>query len=111
MTTYYQVFTGRDTMFPAKRGLGVGNIRDGTSNTILVVEAGEAVPWTKPADLPYDAKKPLPRLGGILKDGFQFVTADGGLHFARPDQDEQLLRAAVTPDAGEVIDLEKLRLK
>jgi hypothetical protein len=110
MTTHYQVFTGPATMFPEKKGLRLMDILDGTSNTILVVEAGEAVPWTKPADLPYDDGKPLPRLGGILKDGFQFVTADGGLHFARPDRNEQLLRAAITPARGEVVDLEKLRL-
>ena len=97
MTTYYQVFTGPATMFPEKKGLRPLDIRDGMSHTILVVEAGEAVPWTKPPDLPYDARKPLPRLGGILKDGFQFVTADGALHFARPDRNEQILRAAVTP--------------
>src|SRR2546421_760485 len=45
--TFYQVFTGRGT-----RGL---NLREdfpaSLSNTVLVVEAGEAVPWTKPVDL------------------------------------------------------------
>ena len=28
-----------------------GDFPDGTSNTFLVVEAGEPVPWTKPEDL------------------------------------------------------------
>src|SRR5262249_10296771 len=36
---------------------------DGTSNTILVAEAAELVPWAKPADLHYHPKQPLPRLG------------------------------------------------
>ena len=39
---------------------------DGTSNTGLVFEAGEPVIWTKPADLPFDEKKPLPKLGGMF---------------------------------------------
>src|SRR5262249_8443136 len=64
--TYYQVFNGSAapfngtiaTRFPA-------DFRDGTSNTFLVVEAGEAVPWTKPQDARYDGKA-LPKLGGLF---------------------------------------------
>jgi RNA polymerase sigma factor (sigma-70 family) len=108
MTTYYQVFTGPTTLFPGNRGRRPEQIPDGTSNTILVVEAGTAVPWTKPADLPYEAKKPLPKLGGIVPVGFQFVTADGGLHFAQAGRHEQLLRSAITADGGEVMDLQDL---
>src|SRR5437868_1562092 len=61
--TYYQVFTGPDTPFNPKAARGApitlgaripASIPDGTSNTVLVVEAGEPVPWTKPQDLPYD---------------------------------------------------------
>ena len=37
---------------------------DGTSNTVLVVEAATAVPWTKPDELPYDPNGMLPSLGG-----------------------------------------------
>jgi RNA polymerase sigma factor (sigma-70 family) len=107
MTTYYQVFTGPATLFRDRRGMATWQIRDGMSNTILVAEAGATVPWTKPADLPYDAKKPLPKLGGILKEGFQFATADGGLHFA-PAGRQVIIRQAITPDGDEVIDLQDL---
>jgi hypothetical protein len=41
----------------------------------MVVEAAEAVPWTKPADLPYDPKQPLPKLGGMFKDVFNAAFA------------------------------------
>ena len=54
---------------------------DGTSYTLLVVEAGDPVPWTKPVDLPYDAKKPLPKLGGLSADGFNAAFADGRVQF------------------------------
>src|SRR5262249_598312 len=40
---------------------------DGTSNTILVAEAGEAIPWSKPGDLRYDPNGPLPKLGGLFR--------------------------------------------
>ena len=42
---------------------------DGTSNTLLVVEAGQAVPWSKPEDVVYDPNQPLPPLGAILPRG------------------------------------------
>jgi hypothetical protein len=54
---------------------------DGTSNTIGVVEAGEAVPWTKPEPLVYNDKGPLPKLGGHFKDGFLVGMMDGSVQF------------------------------
>ena len=54
---------------------------DGTSNTIGVVEAGEAVPWTRPEPLVYNEKEPLPKLGGHFKDGFVVGMMDGSVAF------------------------------
>src|SRR5262249_52020517 len=62
--TFYQVFTGKRTIFEGTRGARIADITDGTSTTILIIEAGAAVPWTKPADLVFDEKKALPKLGG-----------------------------------------------
>jgi Protein of unknown function (DUF1559) len=62
--TVYQTFYGPDAVFgpgPAKYTLGT--IPDGTSNTILAVESSAAVPWTKPADIPFDLKKDVPDFG------------------------------------------------
>jgi hypothetical protein len=74
---------------------------DGTSNTLLLVEAGEPVPWTKPAELPYDPKKPLPKLGGVSKDGFNILMADGSTRFAPANFDEQTLRLMITRADGQ----------
>src|SRR5436309_15555748 len=41
-TTYYQVFVGPRTAFEGPRGLNFADFKDGTSNTLLIVEAGEA---------------------------------------------------------------------
>ena len=46
------------------------SITDGPSCTILLVEAKRNIPWTKPADIPYDPHKLLPALGGYSEGGF-----------------------------------------
>jgi WD40 repeat protein/tRNA A-37 threonylcarbamoyl transferase component Bud32 len=96
-TTPFQVLVGPDTPFPPDRPLTYpAGFHDGTSNTILVAEAAEPVPWTKPADLPYDTNKPLPRLGAAAA-GFYVGMADGHVRFVRRSVSEKTLRAAVTP--------------
>ena len=63
------MLVGKGTAFEGTQGLSLENdFPDGTANTILVVEAGEAVPWTKPADLAYDPDGPLPPPGGVFSD-------------------------------------------
>src|SRR5262249_38673184 len=65
--TFYQVFFGEKTLFgPKQRSNFPRSITDGTANTGLVFEAGEPTIWTKPEDLPFDEKKPLPKLGGLF---------------------------------------------
>jgi hypothetical protein len=108
--TYYQVFTGPDTMFDPKAARGSGaatlnlrltQITDGTSHTAMVVEAAKPVPWTKPDDLAYDAKKPLPKLGGLFREGYHVVFADGSIRMVARSAKERDLRAMITPNGGE----------
>ncbi len=113
-STYYQVFTGPQAPFHQKadgskpfgaRGPRLpANFPDGTSNTLLVVEAAEAVPWSKPEDLVYDAKKPVPKLGAEFNGGFIGAMADGSVRFFRNDLGEQLLRYLIMPADGMPID-------
>jgi hypothetical protein len=106
-TTFYQVFVGKGTAFEGPKGLRLsGDFPDGTSRTFLIVEAGEAVPWTKPEDLLYDADKPLPRLGGLFKDSFRVVFADCSVHSVKKDAKEIAIRAAITRNGGEQVELD-----
>jgi uncharacterized protein (TIGR03067 family) len=108
-STFYQVFVGNGAAFEEKADISVKGIADGTVNTILVVEAGNAVPWSKPADLPYDPDKKLPEMGGMLRDGlFTFVTADACVRVTKNPLDEKVMHALITRGGGELIDLENL---
>jgi Protein of unknown function (DUF1559) len=55
----------------------------GLPATILVVEAKDAVPWTKPEELEFEALdlNDLPRRLGVSKKGFNSVYTDGSTHF------------------------------
>lgn len=68
---------GPGTFFEQENQIKLQQIIDGTVNTILFVAAAKSVPWTKPKDLPYDAKKPLPKLGHMFPGAFLFATVDG----------------------------------
>jgi RNA polymerase sigma factor (sigma-70 family) len=91
------------TFFRENRGVELSQITDGTSNTITVVEAAQAVPWTKPDDLPFAGNSPLPSMGGSMRDGFAALFADGRVRLLDRRLDERILRCLITPSGGEII--------
>jgi hypothetical protein len=95
--TFYQVFTGKDALFEGGKKSRIASIPDGTSNTIMIAEAGEAVPWTKPADMPFTADGPLPK----LPDEFFVAMCDGSTRAVnRKKVSDQTLRYAIMPADG-----------
>jgi peroxiredoxin len=90
-TSYFAV-TGPKTVFPDNAGISISQIPDGTANVILVVETRRSVPWTKPADIAYDADGPLPEFGGFHKAGFNATMGDGSARFIEfpPKEEEQI---------------------
>lgn len=107
--TYYQVFVGGGAPWEnSAKPPGIPRtFVDGTSNTILIAEAGDPVIWTKPADMIYDPQKPLPRLGNLWQPrGFNVAFADGSVRFITPKVTEANLRGAITAAGGETIELD-----
>lgn len=95
------------TAVPAR--VTLNQIPDGTSNTLGVVEAGPPVPWAKPADLPYDPKKPLPKLDGPFANAFHVAMMDGSAFAFRRNIDANALRILIGMDDGEITpDIQKL---
>ncbi len=71
----------------------LADIRDGTSNTIMLVEASDdaAVEWTRPDDLKFDPKDPIAGLIGQHKAGFLACFCDGSVHFLPADVESEVL--------------------
>ena len=101
--TYYQAFVGDGALVDPTEMTKIQEITDGTSNTIMIVEAGESVPWTKPEDLEYSEDEDLPPLGGHFPGGFNAAFADGSVRFLKHTIAEEVLRALITRAGGEVI--------
>jgi hypothetical protein len=92
--TICHVFVGPGTPFEeGKTSLS----RDFSSgDTILIIEAGEPVPWTKPVDLQYDPKGSLPDLSSPFRDCIRLVSVSCLRRHIPKDLDEKALRAGIT---------------
>lgn len=102
-TTRIVGFTGEGAPIGKPQGLRLRDVRDGTSNTILVVEAGpdKAVPWTKPANLPFDPANPIAALGEIPGDEFKVAFMDGSIQRLPKTIDATRLKGLVTYQSAE----------
>ena len=104
--TVYQGFEDEGTMFdPEELELGFGNITDGSSNTILCVEANEdvAVEWTKPQDLPFGKDRADANVGELQPGGFVAVFCDGSTHFISSRIDLETLVNLILRNDGNVV--------
>jgi hypothetical protein len=104
-TTFYQVFVGPGAVFDGQSELTLGKlaVTDGTSNTVMILEAAEAVPWTKPADLAFLPDKELSKLGSLKDEGGSYAClGDCSIVFIRRDIPEKLLRQLVGYNEGGV---------
>jgi hypothetical protein len=59
-------------------------------------------------DQVYRADQPLPRLGGLFSNGFNVAFDAGAVRFIRRSVREKTMRALITRNGGEPIDLESI---
>jgi hypothetical protein len=95
-TTHYQLLVGPGSLFNGDEGTRAGINNCFARPTLMIVEAAEPVPWTKPEDFAYDDEKPLLRLGGPFDDGSYATFADGSVRFLSTEHSPETLRALIT---------------
>jgi hypothetical protein len=82
--TVCHVIVGKDTPFEGTREVRIPANYPPAACSLLIVEAGEPVPWTKPQDIAGDAYDHLPDLhGGLFKDEFRVAFLDGHVDFEK----------------------------
>jgi hypothetical protein len=103
--TVYLVPAGKGLAFEGNDGMKIQNFTDGTSNTILAVEAHRdaAAIWTKPDDLAVDFKNPLKNLKSAVLGGFHILMCDGSVRFISDNIDANVLKALFTRGGGEAV--------
>lgn len=121
--TAYAGVRGANSMFQEERGLMIGDIADGSTNTFMIVEAcGRQIVWTEPRDIDVSRQQfgvNLPgeqprRSHGLLssyhRDGAHGLMADGSVRFISEDASPELLRALSTASGADSIPEDWLRL-
>lgn len=94
---------GPGTAFEGRNGIQIKEFTDGTSATILLVEAKREVPWTKPEDISFDPSKPVPQLGRFEKGQFFALFADGTVHLIENEVGEKSLKRMIQRNDGKPV--------
>jgi hypothetical protein len=103
--TTFQVPFGPETMFYNNEGTKYSEVKDGSSQTILMVEVvpERAVEWTRPADWQVDLNNPLDGVRRADRDTFATGWADSHAEVFLNSIDAAWFRAFLTRAGGEVI--------
>ena len=99
-SSYYGI-SGKTSVF-GESGVTFRQITDGTSNTVLVVEARRNIPWTKPQDIPFTPDK-LPKLGGYQEEGFLAAFCDGSVRLIAKSVSDEILKRYFQYNDGQPI--------
>jgi hypothetical protein len=82
--TVCHAIVGKDTAFEGTRGVRIPANYPSAACSLLIVEAGDPVPWTKPQEIAGDPYDHLPELhGGLFKDEFRVAFLDGHVTFMK----------------------------
>ncbi len=112
--TSYALALGERTFWPADASLNLASATDGSSQTLLLVEAcGQEIVWTEPRDIEVSSTPigiNLPgnaegRSGGLASSyhtgGAHVLMADGAVRFLNAEVNPKTLEALLTTDGAE----------
>lgn len=104
---------GKAAIFdPTKKGVSDSDVRDGLKQTLLLLqleEAGQAVYWTKPADITLTAEGKLPPDGPNLTKRLTVVYGDGSAHTLMNGLSEKTFLGIVSREGNEKLDEKEIR--
>ena len=103
--TRYVAIVGKETIWPEQYAAALHDVRDGSSNTIQLVEWSDSdIAWLEPRDIRYaDREQTLARIAHPPgeTDGFQHVLmADGAIRSIRTQIDRKTYRWLQTINSG-----------
>ena len=105
--THYVGVLGEGRLFDGSaEGRKMKSITDGTSNSIALVQTGDAgaVIWTKPNDWQPDADDLMKPFDALHPGGFMAGFCDGRVAFLGDDVDQEVFNALLTVDGEEAVD-------
>jgi prepilin-type processing-associated H-X9-DG protein len=117
LMTNYVAIVGKGTMWSAPRSMDIADLKDGTSNTLMIVEIAHSdIHWMEPRDLPVEElaawldPKHKPQLLGNHVEGGMVAYADGHVEMLSRDVTIERLKALATA-AGNDIEQGRASLK
>ncbi len=104
--TVFLAVSGEGTVFPGNQKIRFANIVDGSSNTVMFVEADQemAVPWTKPSDWEMNPNDPMRGLGNLRPSGFNAAFCDGSVRFIERSIDPEVWKFLTLIADGNIVD-------
>ncbi|MFO0802736.1 MAG: DUF1559 domain-containing protein [Gemmataceae bacterium] len=106
--THYRVFTGDGSAFDSalmkQRGGFPNYIMDGTSNTLMIIDTAETVPWPAPKEVLLQQGGQFPEFGHPKRSQILTALCDGSVRsLDKKTADAAKIRAMATAAGGEVI--------
>jgi Protein of unknown function (DUF1559) len=101
--THYRTFVGAKAVWALDRPFNVATVPDGSSNTVVLVQAVEPTIWTKPDEMVADGKIAIkPRI--LFRDGRTLVAmGDGSVQIVNDKHAENIWAMLIDPADGMVI--------
>ena len=106
--TNYLAITGEGAMLPGAAPTNMADIRDGTSNTIMVVEVFNSdIEWSEPRDLNIDDIRRVqdgadPDAINVIPEGGAVLFGDGSVRLLKESVTREMFQQYLTRDAGDM---------